>query len=140
MRAAPLDDLGLLLAVRTLAESTAARSDTQLEVNLADDVKLPAIIEQTMYRIAQEALDNVAKHANAQTLGVTLSAFNQYVLLMIADDGVGFVSDQAAPDGHYGLQGLYEQAQLIGAQLQIESQPQQGTIIRLTVAKRQAGQ
>ncbi|MCX6043563.1 MAG: sensor histidine kinase [Chloroflexi bacterium] len=137
LRAAPLDDLGLTLAIRTLAESTAARSGARLEAHLAEDIKLPAVIEQTIYRITQETLDNVATHANAQTIWVTLGIFNQQVRLVIADDGVGFASDQAAPDGHYGLQGLHEQAQLIGAQLEIESQPQHGTIIRLTLAKRQ---
>ncbi|CAN5663776.1 hypothetical protein BH10CHL1_BH10CHL1_18430 [soil metagenome] len=135
LRATPLEDLGLTLAIRTLAESTAARTNAHLEADLIDDVKLSPFIEQTVYRIAQEALDNIVNHANAQTVRVTLGAFNQSVQLVIADDGTGFASDQAAPDGHYGLQGLREQAQLIGAQLQIESHPQQGTTIRLTLTK-----
>lgn len=135
LRATPVEDLGLSLAIRTLAESIAARMGAHLELSLAVGIDLPPQVEQTIYRIAQEALNNVVKHAHAQTLRVALEKCNQGLLLVIVDDGVGFARDQVVPDGHYGLQGLREQAQLIGAQLQIESQLQQGTTVRLCLER-----
>ena len=131
LRATPLEDLGLTLPIRTFAESIAARAGLQLMADLAEEVDLLPAVEQTVYRIAQEALTNIAKHAQAQKLNVTLRKLDAELLLLIVDDGVGFAPEQATPAGHYGLQGLYEQAQLIGAQLEIESQPQHGTTLRL---------
>jgi signal transduction histidine kinase len=134
LRASPLDDLGLRLALQNLAESTAKRAGLRLTLALADNVEnLPANVEQNIYRVAQEALNNVLRHAEARTLGVTLTRTNGHLALRVQDDGHGF--DTTGPDvaNHYGLQGLRERAELVGAALSVQSAPGQGTTVQLVV-------
>lgn len=133
LRASPLDDLGLVLALRNLAESTAKRSGATLSLTLIDELTLAPDLEQNIYRIAQEALTNIVNHAHASTIRVTLHRAADAVILVIQDDGVGFGTEEAAPDGHYGLQGMKERARLIGATLAVASAPGQGATIRLII-------
>jgi signal transduction histidine kinase len=132
LRASPLDDLGLALALRKLAEETAARANLQLFLSLPE--RLPALspdVEQCIYRVAQEAVANAAHHANAHTLTVQLSVVEPDVRLLVRDDGLGFDVGQGEASGHFGLPGMRERARLVGGQLTIDSQPGQGTTIRL---------
>ena len=98
---------------------------------------LSPAVEQGIYRTAQEALANVAKHAGAQTVTVKLAQINGTIVLQIDDDGKGFdVSEQLGSeagedDEHYGLRGLYERANMIDGELTVVSQPGEGTSIRL---------
>ncbi len=138
LRASPLDDLGLVLAVRNLAEATAARTGLFVQTDLCTEIDgLSPAVEQGIYRTAQEALANVAKHAGAQTVTVKLAQINGTVVLQIDDDGKGFdVSEQLGSeagedDEHYGLRGLYERANMIDGELTVVSQPGEGTSIRL---------
>jgi len=135
LRAAPLQDLGLTLAVDTLAESVAARSGIALDLYTPQPItKLTPEVEQAVYRIADEALANVTRHAQARHVSVKLFPSGSHqIKLIIADDGQGFDPAQSASNGHYGLKGLHERAGLIGATLAIESQPGQGTRVELTV-------
>ncbi len=142
LRASPLEDLGLVLALRELAESAESRTYLKLNLNLpTQPIELPAAIEQGIYRVAQEAVNNVVKHATAQTLTLSLKIEDQ-IELLVADDGVGFSTTSTSStstgsvdgkDGHYGLVGIQERAALIHGQLTITSQPQQGTTILLQV-------
>lgn len=95
-------------------------------------------VEQHLYRIAQEALANVVKHSGAHTLQVQLTSAperaHQRVTLAIADDGQGFDVSTAQANGHFGLRGMHERAQLIGATLTVESTPTDGTTVRLVLA------
>lgn len=131
LRAAPLDDLGLALAIRNLAESTAQRGGLQLTLDLDEFDPLPPETEQQLYRIAQEALANVLKHASAQRLTVKLCHTDEGYRFSVQDDGKGFTSD-APLNGHFGLQGMHERADLFGALLLVESTPGQGTEVLLT--------
>ena len=132
LRASPLDDLGLALAIRKMAEETTARANLQLDLSLPNWlISFSPEVEQVIYRVAQEAVANVAHHANAHTLTVQLSANESAVSLLVRDDGIGF--SQVGADGHFGLPGMRERAQLVGGQLLIDSQPGQGTTIRLTI-------
>jgi signal transduction histidine kinase len=134
LRATPLDDLGLALALRKLAEETAARANLQLDLSLPE--RLPALspdVEQCIYRVAQEAVSNVAHHADARTLTVQLSVNGPAVLLLVRDDGAGFDARQDEAVGHFGLPGMRERAYLAGGQLAIDSRPGRGTTIRLTI-------
>ncbi|CAG0930350.1 two-component system, NarL family, sensor kinase [Thermoflexales bacterium] len=134
LRAAPLEDLGLSLAVRALAESTAAQigatlgwqGDARLD-------RLPATIEQCVYRIAQESLENIARHAAAQQIGVRLGQHDRQLNLEISDNGCGFETSTAAADQHFGLKGMRERAEMVGGRLEIASEPQHGTTIRFSV-------
>lgn len=134
LRASPLDDLGLLLAVRQLAESAAERANLHLELMLpsaAPTLSIP--VEQCVYRVAQEAIANVAHHANARTLRVQLAYEGAQVALTVADDGLGFDPQRAEQAGHYGLAGMRERAALVGGALIIESQPETGTRVQLRI-------
>jgi signal transduction histidine kinase len=91
--------------------------------------------ETTLYRIAQEALTNVAKHAKATSVDVILERQGDAVLLIIEDNGVGFEADDTAKSEHgFGLLGMQERAALVGASLQIESSAGQGTTVLLRMS------
>jgi signal transduction histidine kinase len=133
LRASPLDDLGLALATRNLAEEAAARAN--LALDLAID-ELPAIspdVEQGVYRVAQEAVTNVVKHANAKNLTVRLALIEGKVMLTVLDDGVGFDREKNNGSSHFGLAGMQERAELVGGELKIVSKPGDGTLIQLTI-------
>jgi len=90
-------------------------------------------VEQTVYRIAQEALANAVHHANADTYTVALTADEAEITLLVRDDGLGFSQEQESSAGHYGLAGMEERAQLVGAQLAVTSHPGEGTEVQMTV-------
>jgi signal transduction histidine kinase len=96
-------------------------------------------IETTVYRLAQEALNNVAKHARADHVDVVLERGAEYLSVIIEDDGVGFDASSAETvrEG-FGLIGMRERAALIGADLQVESTPGRGTtvIVRTPIVTR----
>lgn len=134
LRASPLDDLGLSLGLRELAASAAAAANLQLAFAVSPELPLFAPdVEQCIYRIAQEALTNVIRHANAQHLVVQLTHAEDKLSLVVQDDGCGFDVQQAARAGHFGLAGMRERAQLAGGQLLMSSQPGAGTLVRLLI-------
>jgi signal transduction histidine kinase len=132
LRASPLQDLGLLIAIRTLAASAAERGKFALDLSLPEgELPLPPEVEQCVYRITQEALENAVHHASAKRLMLHLTAQDNTLMLRIQDDGIGFRSNQPHVPGHYGLPGMQERAELVGGTLHIESAPERGTTIRL---------
>ncbi len=134
LRASPLEDLGLPLALRRLAESAGQRAN--LEVSLSLPESAPALspdVEQCLYRVAQEAIANVIYHAQARRLDLRLAVNGDGVALEIADDGQGFDVQTAEQGGHFGLAGMRERAELAGGKLKIVSAPGQGTTVRLTL-------
>jgi len=134
LRASPIEDLGLLLGLEKLAQSAAERGRLNLALSLPDQFpSLSPDVEQSIYRIAQEALENVLHHANAENLQVQVKALDGEIQLRIEDDGVGFDLKQNPKMGHYGLTGMREHALFVGANLEVSSQPNQGTRIQLTV-------
>ncbi len=134
LRASPLDDLGLGLAVRALAESVAARNRLAVDVQTPETVeRLSPAVEQCVYRVAQEALENVTRHAVARRVSVGLEVQGQRVVLTVADDGQGFDVDAALAEDRFGLRGMQERAELVGGALEVTSAPGQGTTVRLTV-------
>ena len=140
LRASPLQDLGLILALSELAEAAAKRSGASLELSLPDRLAMcpSEIVEQGVYRIAQETLENVIRHAGARTIRVHLEQLGAEMRLNVADDGQGMdLEALEAPgfdaDDRFGIRGMKERAALIGGQLEISSQAGQGTSVRLTV-------
>jgi signal transduction histidine kinase len=133
LRASPLDDLGLSLAISDMAKSTAARGNLHLKLEAQNHIEnLPPDVEQCIYRVAQEAMANVARHADATSMRVFLRHDSRALTLTIADDGRGFDPAQVN-DARYGLKGLRERAEMIGAALQIDSTLKTGTTIKLVV-------
>jgi signal transduction histidine kinase len=135
LRASPLEDLGLTHALRSLAESSAARVGAQLDLQLPEDVgNVAPDVEQTIYRIAQEALSNLSKHSQATEVALSLVRYDNHLLLDIRDNGRGFDPAQVEIPGHYGLSGMRERAELVGGALEIKSAPGKGACVRLAVS------
>jgi len=134
LRASPLEEMGLALAVRTLAEEYASRYAFDLEMEIPDNFDdLPPDVEQCYYRVAQEALANIARHAYASLVSLRLHNETNGLLLEIKDDGKGFrvLAVDENYNGKFGIRGMHERAELIGANLQIESRIGEGTTLRL---------
>jgi signal transduction histidine kinase len=134
LRASPLDDLGLSLAVRRIVEDAAARANLALDLSIVD--KLPPLspdVEQCIYRVAQEAVANVIRHAKAKTLTVNLDSTGEKVTLTVQDDGIGFDLGKKEKTNNYGLEGMQERAQLAGGELTLISKPREGTTVKLVV-------
>lgn len=116
--------------MRQLAEAAAARSSADIEVALEIQTSLPAEVHEVVYRVAQEGLNNVVKHAAAEHVWLSLDVQPDYARLVIKDDGQGFdLSSSAA--GHLGLRIMRERAQAIGAELIVVSEPGHGTVVML---------
>lgn len=134
LRASPLEDLGLLLALRQMATETAERANLEVDLLLPPHLPpLAPVVEQCLYRVAQEAIANVAHHANARTLTVEVTLPGTAVMLRVCDDGSGFAPEQAVTAGHFGLAGMRERAELVGGTLTLASRPGQGTTVQLCI-------
>jgi len=138
LRASPLVDLGLVLALATLANEGSTRAGATLHLELPEDnlTFLESHVEQGIYRIAQEALENSARHAEAEQIWVTLIHSVDQIELKIEDDGCGFDETKVEEEGHYGLTGMKERASVIGGMLQMESLLGEGTTVQLVVPLR----
>lgn len=134
LRSSTLEDMGLGLAIQRSAESAANRFKLDLELDLQNPMpSLSPDIEQAIYRIAQESIENVSHHAHAKRLRVHLSQNGQGTMLIIQDDGIGFDVNSKTPTEHFGLVGMKERAQLAGGQLMVESERGKGTKVMLTI-------
>lgn len=134
LRATPLEELGLALAVRTLAEDFGTRHALEMDIDIPEDLDdIPPDVEQSFYRISQEALANIAQHARASSVAIRLDRVNHGLELLISDDGTGFRLDGGKRENQrkFGIQGMYERADAIGADLEIIKQPRNGTLITL---------
>ena len=139
LRPPMLDDYGLVATLRWYAEQFSSRAGVPVTVQGEEPVpRLDTPAENALFRIAQEALTNVAKHAQATQVSVTVAANDETVRLVVADDGVGFDPAQRTRlDGHqgWGLLTMTERAGAVGGRCRIESHPQQGTRLIVEVAR-----
>jgi len=140
LRPAVLDDLGLMPALARYAQSCRSRFGLEVgfvSTGLDASFRLPLEVETTLYRIAQEALTNVARHAGATCASILLERRGRTAVLMVEDDGRGFEpmhsSAQTQPHGRLGLYGMEERASLIGGRLTVESRPGLGTTVLVEV-------
>jgi PAS domain S-box-containing protein len=132
LRPTALDDLGLRAALENYVHAWSTRVSIAAELHTSGllEERLDPDVETTLYRIAQEALNNVAKHARAESVDVILERRPDHVLLIVEDDGVGFDPAVRAAQG-FGLMGMHERAALVGATLEIESAIGKGTTVLL---------
>jgi signal transduction histidine kinase len=134
LRASPLEELGLAQSIRQLAESLTARAGAELIWSGSERLEaVSPAVEQCVYRVAQEALENIVRHAMARSVTVGLVQTNGTLDLRISDDGWGFAIETVDGGHHFGLRGMAERAALVGGQLTVNSQAGQGTTIELTV-------
>jgi two-component system NarL family sensor kinase len=133
LRAAPLEGRTLMKALEDLAKETTAKGETKVRFEAIDDDRpLPVRIEASLYRIAQEALTNVANHAGASETRLRLEISPEHIKLHVGDNGQGFEPSQV-PRGRYGLIGMNERAKLLGGTLCLDSTPGKGTCIEATI-------
>ncbi len=131
LRPTALDDLGLAAAIAGQVEQL-ARGEIEAEFSAEGDFsELGDDAQLVVYRVAQEALSNAGRHAEATRIEVRLRRLDGGVELTVADDGRGFAFDES--EGGLGIGGMRERALLIGGELTIESRPGRGTTVRLTV-------
>jgi len=137
LRPPMLDTLGLGAALRALAEEWRAQHGQTVDLDLPPDAalrSLPGEVALNLYRVAQEALTNAARHATAERVGLWLRWDDGRLELVIEDDGHGFALPEAlhtlTAEGHFGMVGMQERVNLIGGELAIESAPGQGTTVR----------
>lgn len=144
LRPAALDDLGLAAALEALARRMQAIDglDVQTEIDLGpehDPQRLDPELESTIYRVVQEALTNVSRHAEASRAVVSVSERDGVVRASVTDDGKGLPeADRLGPrgdglEGGFGMSGMRERAELVGGELELVPGPGQGTVMRLTV-------
>ena len=120
LRPSALDDFGLGPALERLAQTFAERSGIATSVEARLEARLPTEVETTLYRIVQEALSNVVKHAGAAHVSVLVARRRNTVVAIVEDDGVGFAADGVREDA-LGLVGMRERLALVGGTLEIES-------------------
>ena len=133
LRPKALDDFGLVPALERLIETF--QDQTGIEVDLAPrlgEERLPFDVETALYRITQEALTNVVKHARAKHVSIVLTRRDGTVSAVIEDDGLGFDEAQAGPDG-LGLLGMRERVALVSGRLAVETSPGSGTTLSIEV-------
>jgi signal transduction histidine kinase len=137
LRPAALDDYGLHAALEALSSRAAESTlDVDLQVDLVHEKgretsRLGPEIEETLYRLVQEALSNVAKHADATRVEVKLVEGQETVDVVVSDDGVGFDTGQELSG--FGLLGMQERVGLVGGTISIESTPGRGTVVRASL-------
>jgi len=136
LRPAVLDDIGLVAALIHLGETVAHRLTLEIRwtiTGIDDEHRLPSEQEVAVYRIAQEALTNVARHADVDRVEASLTADQSAVTLEITDQGAGFEPERVR--GSLGIAGMYERAALIGGELTIQSEPGNGSRVQLRVPR-----
>ncbi|HEX9090974.1 MAG TPA: ATP-binding protein [Anaerolineales bacterium] len=131
-----LEDLGLVPALEMLARETGQAMGITVEFQrLGTEKRLDPASELALYRMAQEALSNISRHAQAKIASMIISFTENEVTLLVRDNGIGFKlpvnTAEYAINGHYGLLGLHERAELIGASLNIRSSPGKGTEVTI---------
>jgi signal transduction histidine kinase len=139
LRPTILDDLGLVPAIEFLSEGVARRSGLRVAVHSPAGVRLSPALEIAIYRVVQEALTNINKHAQAKSVKIEFRASGKMVRCSIIDDGIGFQPGGANPRASgagLGLLGIREKLQPLGGSIKIESAPGQGTKLHITVPRR----
>ncbi|HEX4609806.1 MAG TPA: chemotaxis protein CheB [Urbifossiella sp.] len=134
LRPTSLDDIGLGPALGQLVSEWSSRAGVPADFHAAGvgPGRLPAAVETAVYRVVQEALTNVAKHAGATTVGVVLTRPDGAVSVVVEDNGAGF-DPAATPNGRLGLLGMRERVELVGGEIDIESASGAGTTVAVRI-------
>ncbi|MEE9199141.1 MAG: ATP-binding protein [Dehalococcoidia bacterium] len=135
LRPAAVDDMGLVAAVRSYAGAQLGPSGIHLDFAVqGKEQRLPEAREAALYRMLQEAVNNIARHAKAQNVGIRLDFQDAQLVATVEDDGQGFDLAQVQARGRgLGLEGMRERADIINARLEVTSAPGQGTKVRVTL-------
>jgi signal transduction histidine kinase len=141
LRPAVLDEQGLEAALRSQARAFEATSGVACDIRSGLDTRLPPELETVLYRVTQESLTNIGKHARASRVTVSLATEDGGVRLRIHDDGVGFdplAARELVGDGHFGLAGTRERVEMVGGRMVVDSVPGEGTTVDVQMASQPA--
>ena len=140
LRVDPIEDLGLARALERAAIDFGDRAGVQVQLQISDpQASVPNEVAAQVFFIAKEAFNNIERHADARQVSVTLMRDNGQLRLQIGDDGRGFDAAKIDDVDRFGLQGMYERADMIGAVLTVDSRVGQGTTVQLTMATDRSG-
>ncbi|MCK5793696.1 MAG: sensor histidine kinase [Anaerolineales bacterium] len=130
LRVKQVEDLGIKLALENLGNQASARGQFEIEIILPETIPESSLpFEQVYYRIAQEALENIVKHARASQVTLTLEVDDSVISLKIEDNGTGFETLEERSLDTLGIQGMQERAAECGGELSVTSEPEKGTCI-----------
>ncbi len=133
LRPLMLDDLGLVSAIQWLVQSFSQRTGVACELMVNEELELAEPYATAVFRIVQESLANVAKHAQATQVSVSVEQLEGALLLKVSDNGQGFATQLARKPASLGLMGLRERAELLRGSVEIDSQPGGGTRISVSI-------
>ena len=133
LRPRVLDDLGLAAALERLAHEWQARYKIPVDVVIQLEERLPGELETALYRIVQETLTNIVRHAQAKSASILIEKHGDTVRAIVEDDGIGFDVNANQGELHLGLLGMCERAELLNGTLTIESAPEHGTSIFIEI-------
>ena len=133
LRPVALDELGLVPALREHLAHCQQEHDLAIEFVADDGERLSAAVESALFRIVQEAVNNVLRHAQARHLSVTLTRDEDQVTLRVADDGQGFDIQVPRSGRHVGLWSMRERVDQLGGRFEVHSEPGQGTTVTTVV-------
>jgi signal transduction histidine kinase len=141
LRPAVLDEQGLEAALRNQARAFEAANGVSCDIHSVLEARLAPELETVLYRVTQESLTNIGKHARASRVTVSLASEQDGVRLSIHDDGVGFdplAARELVSDGHFGLAGMRERVEMVGGRLEVDSVPGRGTTVEVRMASQPA--
>jgi len=144
LRPTLLDDLGLAAAIRWYAKNNLEAAGVQAQLDLANGLRGASTIETALFRIAQEAIGNIVRHANAKHATIQLSQTSTHWVFVVQDDGRGFAAtpvfrDESLAAYRWGLFGIRERVELLDGTFQIESAEGKGTTLRVEIPIAPAG-
>ncbi len=129
-----LQELGLIAAIRKEAKDLAKNTGVKARVAVSDDIgRMPPATEAAIYRVVQEALHNVAKHAQAHAVNINMSRENSLLRLVVEDDGIGMTQKAPTPGRSFGLAGMRERIGMLGGKVKISSAKGRGTRLEVAV-------
>ncbi len=134
-----LDDLGLVPAIEWLVGNFTQRSGVAADVDVHEELDLQEPYATAVFRIVQESLVNVAKHAAASQVHVAIERVGDEVTLSVRDNGCGFVVNTPRKPQSLGIMGLKERAHLLSGNVEIQSEPGKGTLVQVRIPLRQEG-
>ena len=131
LRPSILDDLGLGAAIEWLAHDVEARTHMTCAVEVPEDISLPFELATPLFRICQEALTNVTRHAHATAVSIQLECQDAQISLVVKDNGRGITDEEIQRHGSLGLLGMKERVVLLGGTLEVKGRPGEGTILAI---------
>ena len=140
LRPSLLDHFGLPIALRAHVEHVCSKAGLKCDVMMSDEAEsLPKELAIALFRVIQEGLTNVVRHATAQEVRLALTADSQRYLLMLTDDGCGMKMDDSAFRWSHGLAGMRHRVEAVGGLFAIDSSPAEGTTLRVEIPRKRAG-